>query len=258
MTDIGTARSSSASAPGPPRPDERIHPVEKGTTKHAAGAVSGRAARLSVATAAVALVLLALLHLLRPELDPSWQPISEYALGEHGWIMTLAFLAWGLSAIGLFVAIRSQTRTVGGRIGLGFLLIGAAGPILAAVFPADPITTPPDALTTNGTLHSLGAVLGGNSLPIAAALLTWSLTRSKASWSSVRRRLVWATVLAWAGLIVFSVSMAILLPRGGGQLGPEVAVGWQNRFMVVTYLAWLAIAAGLAVRAARQPIGPNR
>lgn len=45
------------------------------------------AARLSFAAAATFVVLLAALHLIKPELDPSWGFISEYAIGDNGWIM---------------------------------------------------------------------------------------------------------------------------------------------------------------------------
>src|SRR5262245_49529813 len=136
--------------------------------------------------------------LLKPELDPSWQPISEYALGSFGWLMTLAFLAWGFAALGAVVALRPHVHTRVGRVGLGFLVIGAAGPLLAGIFPADPATTPPDAMTFTGVLHSLGAVLG-DGLPIGAALITWSLVRKNPAWTPFRRSLVTATLLAWLG-----------------------------------------------------------
>lgn len=212
-----------------------------------ATAISPAAARISLVSGATFVVLLAALHFIKPDLDPSWRPISEYALGKYGWIMTVAFLAWGLSAISLFVAIRSQVQMLTGRIGLVFLLIGAAGPILAALFPTDPITTPPDAMTTRGAIHSLGAVLG-DAIPIAATLFTLSLVRNNPSWSPVRKPLIWATVLAWVGFVVFTVSMAILLPQNGGQLGPDVLIGWQNRFMVVAHAAWPMTAAWCAIR----------
>jgi hypothetical protein len=193
------------------------------------------------------IVLLAALHFIKSDLDPSWRAISEYALGDYGWVMIIAFLAWGLSALSAFVALRSQIHTLAGRVGLGFLLIGAAGPILAGLFPTDPITTPADAMTTTGTIHALGAVLG-DAIPVAATLLTLSLVRKSPAWSSVRKPLIWATALAWVGFVVLTVSMLLLLPQHGGQLGPEVLVGWQNRFMVLAYAAWPMTAAWCALR----------
>ena len=42
------------------------------------------AARVSLAACGLFVLLLAALHLLRPDLDPSWRFVSEYQLGEHG------------------------------------------------------------------------------------------------------------------------------------------------------------------------------
>jgi len=172
--------------------------------------------------------------------------MSEYALGNFGWLMALAFLLWGLSIVGVVVALRADVRTLGGRVGLGFLLVGAAGAMLAGVFPTDPITTTPDGMSTTGTLHSLGAMLG-DGLPVGAALVTWSLVRHNSAWSSSRRSLVSATLLAWLGFALVTISMIVLLPQGGGQLGPDVPIGWQVRCMTVAYLAWVMVAARSAL-----------
>ncbi len=210
-------------------------------------AISLTAARLSLACAATFVALLAALHFIRPDLDPSWTVISEYELGEYGWIMTVAFLAWGLSVVSLFAAIRSQVGDLLGRAGLVFLLIGAAGPILAGLFITDPVTTPPDALTTSGMIHSTGAALVDGML-IGATLLTLSLVRKNPAWSPYRRLMIGMTVLAWVGAVVFTASLAVLLPQHGGQLGPEVLVGWQSRFVAVAYAAWLMTAAWCAIQ----------
>jgi Protein of unknown function (DUF998) len=208
-------------------------------------AVSSTAARLSFAAAATFVGLLASLHFIKPELDPSWRVISEYALGNYGWIMVIAFLSLAVSCVSLFVAIRSQIRTLGGKIGLAFLLIAAAGLIIAAIFTTDPITASRDELTTHGNLHGLGAALG-TGFPIAAALIGWSLARNQA-WSPARRSLLWAAGLAWMGFLVFALSMVVMFPDDG-KFGPDVLIGWPNRFMMVAYSAWLMVVAWQAIR----------
>ncbi len=65
-------------------------------------AISQTAARLSFAGAVTFLVLLAALHLIKPELDPSWHMVSEYEIGRYGWVMMLAFLSLALSCVALF------------------------------------------------------------------------------------------------------------------------------------------------------------
>ena len=210
--------------------------------------ISLTAARLSFAAAATFLVLLAALHFIKPELDPSWRVISEYALGDYGWIMMLAFLSLALSCVSLFVAVRSQARTIGGKIGLAFLLVAAAGLIVAAVFTTDPITASRDELTTHGNLHGLGAALG-TGFPIAATLIGFSLARNRA-WSAARRSLLWSAGLTWIGFLMFALSMVVMFPDDG-KFGPDVLVGWPNRFMIVAYSVWLMVVAWRALQLSR-------
>jgi hypothetical protein len=220
-------------------------PMAKNTAKPVT-AISRPAARLSFASAAAFVVLLATLHLIKPGLDPSWHFISEYAIGDYGWIMVLAFLSLALGYVALFVAIRSQTRTVVGRIGLVLLLVSAAGLIIAAVFTTDPITVSEDAATSEGALHNLGGTLG-LAMPFAAVLVGWKLTRNPA-WSSAKRPLLWATGLALVAFLVSFVSVSVMVSQSGGKFGPDVLVGWPNRIEIVVYSVWLMVAAWQAIR----------
>jgi hypothetical protein len=201
--------------------------------------ITPTAALLSIAGAATIVVLLAALHFIKPELDPSWHFISEYAIGDYGWIMVLAFLSLALSYISLFVALRSQLHTITGRIGLALLLVSALGLIIAAIFTTDPITVSKEAVTTEGTLHNLGGTLG-MAMPFAAGLIGWKLARNPA-WSSAKRPLLWATGLALVAFVASFVSLGVMVSQSGGRFGPDVLVGWPNRFEVVAYSVWLMV-----------------
>jgi len=224
--------------------------AEDTATAKSVAAVSPTAARLSFASAATFVVLLTALHLIKPELDPSWHFISEYAIGRYGWLMVLAFLSLALSYVSLFVAIRSQLRTIVGRIGLALLLVSALGLTTAAIFTTDPITVSENAVTTEGTLHNLGGTLG-IAMPFAAALIGWKLARNPA-WSSAKRPLLWATGLALVAFVVSFVSLGVMASQSGGKFGPEVLVGWPNRFEVVAYSVCLMVVAWQALKLRRQ------
>lgn len=214
-------------------------------------AISRTAARLSLAAAATFLVLLAALHFIKPELDPSWRMVSEYEIGRYGWVMSLAFLSLALSCATLFVAIRSQIRTTGGRVGLALLLVCAIGMTIGGIFTADPITASQDELTTHGTLHGVGGLLGIPTFPIAATLISRSLARNQA-WTPARRSLLWTAGLTWIGLLAFAFSMAVMLPQNGGEFGPDVLIGWPNRLFMVANGAWLMVVAWRATRLSGQ------
>jgi Protein of unknown function (DUF998) len=209
-------------------------------------AISRTAAQLSLAAAAMFLVLLAALHLIKPELDPSWRFISEYAIGDHGWIMAVAFFSFAAGYVALFIAIRSQTRTITGRIGLALLLVSAAGLAIGGIFTTDPITASKDALTTTGKLHSLGGTLG-IAQPIAAAFISWTLARNPA-WSVARRALLSTAGLALVAFLGSAAASGIMLSQHDGKFGPEVLVGWPNRLEVLAYSVWLMTVAWHAIQ----------
>jgi hypothetical protein len=84
-------------------------------------------------------ILLIVLIFLRPDLDPSWHTISEWAIGRHCRIVSGAFMVSGLSYAALFAMLRSQVRGVIGRIGLGLLLICAIGATGMGFCTTDPM-----------------------------------------------------------------------------------------------------------------------
>ena len=154
------------------------------------------AARLSFAVAAAFLILLAALHVIKPELDPSWNMISQYEIGRSGWIMQMAFLCIALSCVSLDVAIWLQVRTIGGWIGVALLAVAATGMAIAAFAVTDPTTTPRVEMTAHGRLHGLGSMLGVPCMTTAIVLLSLSL-RGNPAWASSRRSLLWTAQLPW-------------------------------------------------------------
>lgn len=197
-------------------------------------AAAGMAARISIFSVVVFVLLLGTLHVLEPEFDPTWRFISEYALGDWGWMMHLAFLALAVSLGAASLALWSQARTIVGYVGLIGLWIAAAGILLAAIFTTDPITASQSAETFSGKMHVLGAALDWT--PIAALLLSFSLARNVA-WQSAK---VWLFVTSGI-MLALMITFTILLPRNG-HFGPGVYAGLFGRFLLVSYLGWLLVA----------------
>src|SRR5262245_31308587 len=123
-------------------------------------AISITAARITFWLAALFLGLLAVLHILKPEYAPSWRMVSEYESGRFGWAMQLAFFALATASVSAIAAVWSQAKSRIGYVGLGLLLVAATGSIIGGIFPSDPITTDPEALSARGKMHILGAQLG--------------------------------------------------------------------------------------------------
>src|SRR5438045_3157621 len=139
-------------------------------------------ARLSIAAVVTYQLLLAALIFIKPEVDPTAQPISEYALGRLGWIQVLAFLISAVSYGALFAAIRGEIRGGLGKAGLVFLLICFIGTVGVGVFVTDPSSTAATHPTTRGTLHVIFGSAALMLLPFAALPITLSLGRNNPDW----------------------------------------------------------------------------
>jgi hypothetical protein len=107
--------------------------------------------------------LIAILHLLEPEYDPSWRMISEYSLGRYGWVMRVAFVTMAIGLVATCVAI----WPFGGVWTIGLAVVGLGG-LGAAFIDADPIMTTRAQATPVGKAHTLlGTVLLAG-FPLAA------------------------------------------------------------------------------------------
>ena len=192
--------------------------------------------------------MLAGLHILSPEFDPSWRVVSEYANGRYGWLLSLMFASWAVSSFALAFAIRSRVRTRGGRIGLGFLVLAGVGQAMAAVFDI------------NHPLHDLAGVLGIGGLPVAAMLISVSLIHTQ-PWFASRKALLWTANLTWVSVVLMAATFAIMIATylsAGGDMTAKVVtalppgvlglVGWTNRLLIVAYCAWVITVAWQARR----------
>jgi len=189
--------------------------------------------------ASLALIALTTLHALKPEVHPSRTMISQYALGRHGWVMTLCFAAFGTASGFLFAALISSVPSLVGRIGLAFLLAAAVGLAMAARFPMDPVATPPERMSFSGRMHGLAFMIGVPCQLLAVLLLSLALGHSHASLA-----LLTLTAVIWLSL---AIVIAIMLIVGPGKPpnpdGPERFLGAPNRLFMVAYGIWLMVAA---------------
>ena len=213
-------------------------------------AISLTAARLSIAAVITYQVLLIALIFIRPDLDPSWHTISEWAIGPHGWIMSLAFLISAASYGALFVAIKSQVRGIWGKIGLGILFICFIGTVGVGLFTTDPY--PPEKNpTTTGILHVISGSSAMMLLPFAALLINLNLARQNKAWATARRALLWTAGLPLFALVGFVVHLVIFVIPLGDYYGPGLQIGWPPRFLFLTYAVWLITLAWQAIRVRR-------
>jgi hypothetical protein len=212
--------------------------------------ISRPAAWMALACAVATVLLLASLHVLSPEFSPSWRVISEYALGQYGWVLSMMFVFWGISSWALVAAIWTQIQTTGGRTGLYFLIAAGAGEFLASVF---------DVRHMIG--HGIAGLLGVIGFPIAALLLSISFRRNQ-TWHRESRPLLWLANLSWISVVLLVASLGIMtmqltriygghLPQHAPKALPAGVLaldGYADRLIVLSNCAWVFFAGCGAVR----------
>jgi hypothetical membrane protein len=191
-------------------------------------------ARAAVASVVVFLILLAALHVIEPEFDPSKRLISEYELGRYGWVMSFAFISLGLGVLATSVVTWDSLTIKSGQVARWWLLTLSAALFGAGLFY--PYTPP----TLASYIHGVCGVVVIVTFPIAATLCSSGLAHNPA-WTASRRLLWWATTLAWAGLVSFVGSLIVLgiTSQPVDHSNPDLLIGWQNRFMIVAYGLWV-------------------
>ena len=199
------------------------------------------AARAAIGSAALALLALALVHLLKRDLDPSRTMISRYALGPYGWVMALCFAAWAAASALLFLALAPRASSSLDRAGQILLLAASVGLAVAARFPMDPVGTPRRDMSFSGRMHGIAFLVGVPALVLAASILSLSLALHGSHAAAIPLLLLTAAI--WLSLIAMIAIGAMVGPDHGPD--PQVLwlFGWVNRLLMVFYSLWLMVVA---------------
>lgn len=191
------------------------------------------AARNAIGAAVLAVVCLALLHPLRPDLPPPSHMISEYAVGEFGGLMTVSFAAFTLASASVLVLAWSRVQILG-RVGLVFLALATIGLSLAVVFPVDPSATSEEAMSFSGRMHGVGFMIGVPGELVGVLLLSIAL-RPRG------RVLPLVAGGMWLSVVLMAYAFASSSIRPG--VPPHGWYGIPNRTFMTLYAVWLATAA---------------
>lgn len=189
----------------------------KTTTQH----LAPRVAELSAAVAGAGLIVL---HLVQPDLDPGWSVVSQYALADSGWLMSVVFILLAIACSALALSLPADRLRRAGRVGRVLLLVATIGLLIAAAF------------VVGNPLHDVGSLLGNLGLAVAAVLIGRDLRRGLPD--GPRR---WSAAAAHAPWISAVVMGAFLGTATWG-------IGLLNRAVVLAYIVWIIVAARQARR----------
>jgi hypothetical protein len=186
---------------------------------------------------AIFILLLITLHFLKPEINYHYRLISEYEIGNYGYLMRIAFFCWGSGFLALSIALLKLNNTISGKIASICLLVISIAVIGAGIFITQPIT---DIIRTNtDRIHAICGALMIFLFPIIAIFITYNLRKIVNS-VAAKNSLLFMSILVWIGFLSFFVSMIIFGEQIKSRvLTDDVWIGLPNRFMVLTYTIWL-------------------
>jgi membrane-associated phospholipid phosphatase len=178
----------------------------------------------SVGLLAIGISCVAVLHLLRPDLEAADHRISEYALGRWGAVMAVGFVSIGL---GVLVLARLLARAGGpwSRLVPAVLAIAGIGMVVSAIFGTDPERSGAAA----DTVHSLASAIATMALIVAALLWTFG----RGGLTEARRRPV------AAGLALLTAVLGAISPL----LHRSSLTGLSQRLLWLCLLVWLVMTA---------------
>ena len=194
---------------------------------------------LAVTLPIVFIVILGILHILKPEIEPWWRLISEYQLGDYGWLMSVNFMVLVIGALCAMVALRPHIKSKAGWVGWWLLGVAAFGMALGGLFMTDPITTPRDQFSDHGTIHNIGGALMIFSSPMLITLISVSLWRHNPKWADIKGSLLLLSLLSVASVITFAVFAATQYRDGAAS--SDMLFGWPNRALILAYCIWISV-----------------
>jgi Protein of unknown function (DUF998) len=182
--------------------------------------------------------LLAVLHFIKPEIDPRWRMISEYEIGRHGALMRLAFACWTVSYLALAVVLWPRLPLAAAVL----FVIVVLGPLGAGIYVADPIIAPPEAVTPSGRAHTAFGALFILGFPIVATIVA-----ATGGATGLEGWLIAMAIIVWLGFLSFAV-VSVRLRRAGKPPGPDAPIGVPNRLMAASYWLWGVVIAIVSFR----------
>jgi hypothetical protein len=185
-------------------------------------------ALLTIVGIADFLSIIAAMHFVRPDVNPVLEPMSNYAVGPYGFLLTAADMGLGLAALALTLGLYLSIAPPG-RSYVGLFLLGLYGvsQLLAGIFPIDV----GGETTTVGAIHNIVGNISFFGFPIAVILLSLGMDKDE-WWRSFR-----PPALALSIVVVLTVILTIV----GFNLG--IGFGVTQRVANVAALVWMLVVA---------------
>ena len=168
------------------------------------------------------------LHFLDPDLSVVNSVLSDYALGDYGWLSRTGDFAAAAGLIAIALGLRS-TLAPGKRVAVSWVLILLAGLgfVVSGLFDTD--GTEATEFTTSGIVHIVGSMVSILGLIVTSWLLRGVFSRDDGYRHLSRTQL-------WFAVVISVTAVALILLSG-------TADGLAQRALVIVMVTWWLVLA---------------
>ncbi len=201
--------------------------------------------KLILATGAMSLLCLLLLHFLSPEYDASWRMISEYAMGKYKALLTAFFVLSAVCTMMLPFLLWNETAGLWSKVGLVLVFLSGVGSLMGGLFDL------------KHPLHGAAFALGVPTIMVGALLVSYHLIQ-RSDWAQYSTGALLSAHAIWISLVLMGISMVVMMngfKQAGVTMGPGATppdtvppgviaiAGYFNRLLVVCNTAWIMVMA---------------
>ena len=168
------------------------------------------------------LIVIVLLNFLRPDKNPLTCFVSEYGIGDYGWLMTTEFFSFATAAVALFSGLLMTIQA--SKTNIITFSIFCGGAFLFSIFTTD---LPEDRPTPYGLIHGFSALLALISLGI-----------SMIAWAQAFKKRKGGEKMAMLSRFFRLISLALFIVFF---LSPHYLRGFTERILLAWDIDWLLL-----------------
>ena len=143
-------------------------------------------------------VIIIVMHRLRPDYNPRSRYISEYAIGKYGPLAASSFVIYGLAILGLYLCLESVLPVIAkSNTGLTLMAIWGVATVITGFFDVDLKDEP---MSLHGTVHSIVSEIG-----VFASVLAFIFLSSNFAHHESTQSMAFVTLMIGIGASILKV-----------------------------------------------------
>lgn len=189
-------------------------------------------------------VIIIVMHKLRPDYNPRSRYISEYAVGKYGQLASSSFVIYGLSILGIYLCLQTVLPDrAKSNIGLSLIAIWGVAVVITGFFKVDLKHEP---MSLHGTVHSIASNIGVIASAMGLVFLSFNFTLNESTQSMAFVTQMIAIVASVLGVLLFLGLLADMALKyrhnvPGILLSLHNLTGLTERLLLGTSVVWLII-----------------